>query len=140
MPGAPSLATSRCAVRGPQVRAVHGSPLAPGGLLAGEAAYLFRRDTEHLLEVSGKLVGAKVAVLGDDLLDVRRGQRRVLQPTATFLEAQPCEQLHRREVGGLEYLVQVAGRDFRGCGASVRVEFRASEMLADDAADACQLQ
>src|SRR5262249_40063208 len=103
-PGPDALPVARA------VQADHGSPLAPGWPLAGQPAYLFRGDTEVLFEVSGELVGATVAVREDDVLDGCHGQRWILQAAAAFLQAQPFEQLHRGELGVLEYLVQVARR------------------------------
>src|SRR5262249_62390924 len=70
-----------------RLRPVRGSNLVAGRLLAGEPAYLGRRDAEQLFEVSGELVGASVAVCGDDVLDGRHGQRRILQTTVAFLQA-----------------------------------------------------
>jgi hypothetical protein len=54
---------------GPPARHAHGSSFTLGRVLAGESAYLCCRDAEELFEVSGELVGAEVAVRGDDVLD-----------------------------------------------------------------------
>ena len=55
------------------------SPVTSGWQLDGKPVYLCRRDAEELFEVSGELVGAKVTVRGDDVLDGRRCQRGVTQ-------------------------------------------------------------
>lgn len=72
---------------GPSARQAHGSSVTPGRPLAGESAYLCCRDAEVLCEVSGELVGAEVAVGGDDVFDGCHGQRRILQLTVAFLQA-----------------------------------------------------
>jgi hypothetical protein len=72
---------------GPPARQAHGSSFAPGRPLAGESAYLCCRDAEELFEDSGELVGAEVAVGGDDVFDGCGGQRRIVQTTVAFLQA-----------------------------------------------------
>ena len=72
---------------GPPAGQAHGLSFMPGRPLAGESAYLCCRDAEVLFEVSGELVGAEVAVCGDDVLDGCPGQRRILQTTVAFLQA-----------------------------------------------------
>jgi hypothetical protein len=46
-----------------------GSSVILGRLRGGEFAYLCWRDAKQLFEVSGELVGAGVAVHGDEVLD-----------------------------------------------------------------------
>jgi hypothetical protein len=64
-----------------------GSSCAPGRLRGGESAYLCWRDAKQLFEVSGELVGAGIAVRGDEVLDGCRGLRWVLQMTVASLQA-----------------------------------------------------
>jgi hypothetical protein len=64
-----------------------GSSFPSGWVLAGESAYLCCRDAEVLFEVSGELVGAEVAVGGDDVLEGCPSQRRIVQLTVAFLQA-----------------------------------------------------
>jgi hypothetical protein len=68
-------------------RQAHGSFFMPGRARVGESSCLCCRDAEVLFEVSGELVGAEVAVRGDDVFDGCHGQRRILQATVAFLQA-----------------------------------------------------
>lgn len=124
----------------PAVCVAHGSPPGSGQPLAGQLTDLCCRYIKQLLEVSGELVGAKVAVRGDDVLDRPHAQGRVLQVAIACLQPQPFDQFHRRKTGALEQLVQVARRDAGGLGDLVRAERGVAEVPADDGADVCRAQ
>jgi hypothetical protein len=74
-----------------------------------ELTYLCGRDAEFLPEVPGELVGPSVTYRRHDVLNGRRGQCWILESMAGLVQTQLLEQLHRREVGILEYGVQVTG-------------------------------
>jgi|SRR5215470_14058867 len=106
------------------------------GPLVSELTYLCGRDAEDLPEIPGELVGPNVTYCQHDILDMRPGQCRIMKSIVGLLQAQLLDQLHRCEVGILEYGVQVTGRDVGLPGDLIGIERRVVEVPADDAVDA----
>src|SRR5262249_15317003 len=107
--------------------------LAGCGPVASGWAYLAGCEAELLPEVPGELVRPDVAHRRRDVLDGRAGQRRILQPAASLVQAQLLDQLHRCQFGVLEYGVQIPRRDVGFPGDPLRIECRVAELPADDA-------